>query len=327
MILLLTGSLTTQSKVISQAHELPRGKSRLWASVCSDQTHCFRNGQVHSSQTSAQWCVMVSVQTPQPDFFLPFIFQRRISAVSLWWVTRTAAFSKNRSAFIFCYWLWFRSPGRCIRLGRQQIKHVQDGERQWVEPRQQSRTHTAACSPSSSPAGWGEKTGKTKVTKFVGGDKDSLIAEEKSGGETPRKTKAITHTPQQANRCSAGLQKKRPPWKPKPFLLPLPQSLLVMIELIWYDVVWYGTFLWPIHQLSHAPSQDLSHPSLLTEATKQKKCNKTTKQNKRKQNQNQKPWHCSGTAKTSMCHQYCFSHKFKTQHHRGCYEESYLHPS
>lgn len=186
-MLLLTGSLTTQSKVISQAHELPRRKSCLWASVCSDQTHCFRNGQVHSSQTSAQWCVIVSVQTPQPDFFRPFIFQRRISAVSLWWVTRTAASSKNPSVFIFCYWLWFWSPGRCIRLGRQQIKHVQDGERQWVEPSQQPRTHTAACSPSSSPAGWGQKTGKTKVSKFVGGDKDSLIAEEKSGGKPQEK--------------------------------------------------------------------------------------------------------------------------------------------
>lgn len=71
----------------SQAHELARGKSCFWASGCSNQTHRFRKGQVHSSQISAQWCVIVSIQTPQSDIFGLFLFQRRIAAVSLWWIT------------------------------------------------------------------------------------------------------------------------------------------------------------------------------------------------------------------------------------------------
>lgn len=31
--------------------------------------------------------------------------------------------------------------------------------------------------------------------------------------------------------------------------------------------------------------------------------------------------HCSATAKTVMCYQHCFSHKFKMQPHMGCYND------
>lgn len=75
----------------SWPHEEPTGESWFWASVHSSQTHCLRKGQVRRSPISAQWHVMVSMQTPQPDIFCPALFQRRISAVPLWWVTRTAA--------------------------------------------------------------------------------------------------------------------------------------------------------------------------------------------------------------------------------------------
>lgn len=37
--------------------------------------------------------------------------------------------------------------------------------------------------------------------------------------------------------------------------------------------------------------------------------------------------HYSAIAKTLVCHQHCFKLQPKTQHHRDCYEENYLHPS
>ena len=89
-MLLLTGLLTNQSKVVPQGHEPARGKSCLRAWVHRDQTHCFREGRAHSSQIPAQWGVIVSVQTPQPDIIGRFLSQRRIAAVSLWWVPQTA---------------------------------------------------------------------------------------------------------------------------------------------------------------------------------------------------------------------------------------------
>lgn len=78
-MLLLTGPITTQSEVIP--HELARGKSRLLASVCSDQNHRFGEGQVHSSRISAQWCVTPSTQTPQPEARVCF-FSRDVLQLS-----------------------------------------------------------------------------------------------------------------------------------------------------------------------------------------------------------------------------------------------------
>lgn len=71
-------------------HEEPTHESWFWALVHRSQTHCLRKGQVHRSPISVQRCVIVSTQTPQPDIFYLF-FQRRIAAVSLWWLTWTAA--------------------------------------------------------------------------------------------------------------------------------------------------------------------------------------------------------------------------------------------
>lgn len=55
-------------------HEEPTHESWFWALVHRSQTHCLRKGQVHRSPTSAQWCVIVSTQTPQPDIFCLFLF-------------------------------------------------------------------------------------------------------------------------------------------------------------------------------------------------------------------------------------------------------------
>lgn len=58
----------------SWPHEEPTGESWFWASVHSSQTHCLRKGQVRRSPISAQWHVMVSMRTPQPDIFCPALF-------------------------------------------------------------------------------------------------------------------------------------------------------------------------------------------------------------------------------------------------------------
>lgn len=80
----------------------------------------------------------------------------------------------------------------------------------------------------------------------MGGDKDSLIGEEKRGIKAPRKTKAITHHPPQEMDAQL-VPEQWPLWKTKPSRpISLPPSLLPMTELIEHDVVRYGICLRPI---------------------------------------------------------------------------------
>ena len=165
----------------------------------------------------------------------------------------------------------------------------------------------------SSPVGWGEKIGRKRARKLVCCDKDSLI-DAGRGKKTPSETKGIVRHIWQTDISPAGLQIKWPPWKPKP-----------RFELSFYCWVLCHTVqsksLASLGQQSWLCPNPVSCPSPAYSLWGKE----------RTEWEKEKAWvlceHCSGTAKTLVSYQHCFSHKSKVQPHTGCYEESWLHPS
>lgn len=102
------------------------------------------------------------------------------------------------------------------------------------------------------------------------------------------------------------------PWKVKPPPHPLPR----FYRWAWCDDVWYGVSLCSVRASSAGciPSQLLGHPrsSCWGRDTARRALTLCKRY--------------SAAAKTLPCCQCCSSHKSKTQHHAGCFEESWLHP-
>lgn len=132
--------------------------------------------------------------------------------------------------------------------------------------------------------------------------KDGLIhkAERKINWELSD-AKAITHHIPQVDQCPANFQATT-------ILKTLPNLLFVTAE---YDIIWHWTSLW-LSCLCPLPTLCLPMAYSGLGCWEKEKTLTLCKQ-------------FSATAKTLVSYQHCFSHKFKAQPHRRCYE-SELHP-